>query len=80
MVRDKLLAETAFEKGYNKSKEVIKQLSWWKDKIVGSAVRNEVANSVMLDNNEVSDNTEDKSKAEAINRNSKKSFCIRYFH
>jgi hypothetical protein len=53
MVRDELLSEMAADLGYNSSDEVQKQLSWWKDKITGSAVRNEILNSIHLGENEV---------------------------
>jgi hypothetical protein len=49
MVRDRLLTDTAIGYGYDQSPNVMKQLSWWKDKIVGSAVRNEIVNSVQLE-------------------------------
>jgi len=52
MVRDKLLSKTAFEKGYDKTNWVKKQSAWWKDKIVYSAYRNQLANSVTLNSEE----------------------------
>ncbi|MFO7446233.1 MAG: peptidylprolyl isomerase [Ignavibacteriaceae bacterium] len=74
MVRDNLLAETATARGYGKSEDVIKQLTWWKDKIISSAVRNEVANSVLLKMNEVSGNESIKTDAELLNREFQKKF------
>ena len=52
MVRDKLLTDEAYQKGYNKSGWVRKQSSWWKDKISYSAYRNELANSITLNSEE----------------------------
>jgi hypothetical protein len=53
MVRDRLIASEAAAGGYGRNPEVIKQVSWWKDKIVGSAVRNDIINAVKLESNEV---------------------------
>ena len=53
MVRDKLITDQAFQKGYNKSDWVIKQAGWWKDKIGYSAYRNELANSITLNSEEI---------------------------
>ena len=54
MVRDKLLAKTSIEKGYDKTSWVKKQSAWWKDKIAYSAYRNQLANSVTLNSEEIS--------------------------
>jgi uncharacterized protein YfkK (UPF0435 family) len=54
MVRDKLLVKTAIEKGYDKSDWVKKQSGWWKDKISYSVYRNELANSITLNSEEIS--------------------------
>jgi len=48
MVRDKLLSERAYARKYNRTKEYIKQVKWWKDKIVYSAERNAIEKSVLL--------------------------------
>ena len=53
MVRDKLLTAKAYKNGYDKSDWVVKQASWWKDKISYSAYRNELANSVTLNSEEI---------------------------
>ncbi len=53
MVRDRLLAQKAFERGFNNAETVIKQTNWWKDKIISSMVKNEITNSVLLENKEV---------------------------
>ena len=53
MVRDKMITYQAFQKEYNKSDWVIKQAGWWKDKICYSAYRNELANSVTLNSEEI---------------------------
>lgn len=52
LVRDKLLTDEAYQKGYNKSDWVRKQSTWWKDKISYSAYRNELANSITLNSEE----------------------------
>lgn len=54
MVRDKLLIAKAYNNGYNKSEWVIKQSGWWKDKISYSVYRNELANLVTLNSEEIS--------------------------
>ena len=53
MVRDKLITNQAFQKGYNKSNWVVKQSNWWKEKISYSAYRNELANSITLNSEEI---------------------------
>lgn len=54
MVRDKLLTKAAIEKGYDKINWVKKQTKWWKDKIAYSTYRNQLANSVTLNSEEIS--------------------------
>jgi parvulin-like peptidyl-prolyl isomerase len=67
MVRDKLLADRAYRKGYNKADWVIKQAGWWKDKITYSLYRNALENSVTLDVKEQHLKTDDdKSKSEIM--------------
>lgn len=53
MVRDKLLTEIAREKGYFERDWVKIQSSWWKDKIAYSAMRQKLANSILLENEEM---------------------------
>lgn len=53
MVRDKLLSAKAYQKDYDKSGWVLKQEKWWKDKISYSVNRNELANSIILNSEEV---------------------------
>ena len=53
MVRDKLITNQAFQKGYNKSNWVVKQSNWWREKISYSAYKNELANSITLNSEEV---------------------------
>ena len=48
MVRDYLLSDLTRKYNYDKNLNVLKQISWWKDKIVSSAVRNEIVNSISL--------------------------------
>ena len=67
MVRDKLLSDLAYERGYHKTDSFMKQAKWWKNKIVYSAVRKEVAESVILKENEVGINELDSMNAKSIN-------------
>jgi hypothetical protein len=53
MIRDKLLIRTAIEKGYDKTDRVKRQSGWWKDKISYSIYRNELANSITLNSEEI---------------------------
>ncbi|MBI9070405.1 MAG: hypothetical protein JEY94_02335 [Melioribacteraceae bacterium] len=52
MKRDKLLTGIAKEKKYFDNNWVKQQSKWWRDKIVYSALRNEYANSIKINNNE----------------------------
>ena len=54
MVRDKLLTRIATQKGYDKVDWVKKQSGWWRDKISYSGYRNELANSITLNSEEIS--------------------------
>jgi hypothetical protein len=53
MVRDRLLSERANERGFDKLESVVKQSQWWKDKIVSAIVKNEIANSVSIKDDEI---------------------------
>ena len=53
MVRDKLLAAAAAQKGYDNVPWVKKQTSWWKDKIAYSAYRNQLKKSIILTSDEI---------------------------
>lgn len=53
MVRDELLTREAYSCGYQNHIEVQKQLNWWSDKIVYSAINNEIKNSVLLEYGEI---------------------------
>ena len=53
MVRDELLAEKARLRGYDGRNNVLKQLAWWRDKIVYSSLRNELSNLIVLENDEL---------------------------
>ncbi len=67
MARDKLLTRTATERGYDKSEWVKKQSGWWKDKISYSAYRNELANSITLNSEEINLlNEKKKSKSDIL--------------
>lgn len=53
MIRDRLLTERAEAKGYFENVWVKTQNRWWSDKISYSAMRNKLANSVLLENEEI---------------------------
>ncbi|MEG8947121.1 peptidylprolyl isomerase [Rosettibacter firmus] len=53
MVRDKLLTEQAKAKGYFEYENVKKQIKWWKDKILYSAVKDELINSIHIEDKEL---------------------------
>jgi hypothetical protein len=67
MLRDKLLTRIAEEKKYYENEWVKVQSKWWKDKIVYSALRNEYANSITLDNTEIRSIDNDDSNSEKLN-------------
>lgn len=68
MVRDKLLTKIAYDRGFNKTEEFKKQSKWWRDKIVYSSVKNEMKNSVLMNNNEIKiDSTNSKKINEKLN-------------
>jgi hypothetical protein len=69
MVRDKLLVAEADRKNLSERPSVKEQEKWWKDKIVYGYVRNELANSVMLENKELkqpNDDSKQKSDVEKL--------------
>ncbi len=53
MVRDKMLAATAFQKGFYNVPWVKKQSQWWKEKIAYSAYKNNLEKSIKLTSNEI---------------------------
>lgn len=59
MIRDRLLAAKAKERGLDKLADVKVQSSWWRDKITSSMVKNEIRNSIEINFKEVNVN-EDK--------------------
>ncbi|MFV1977007.1 MAG: hypothetical protein ACC651_14790, partial [Candidatus Scalindua sp.] len=71
MVRDELLTRQAYERNFQQTESVIKQSKWWKDKIVYSAVKKDIVESVELKQEEVRYNSLDsldvKSNEEKIN-------------
>jgi len=71
MVRDKLLTGQAYERNYHTTESFTKQAKWWKDKIVYSAVKKELEESVVLEEEEVKYNSLEsldvKSNEEKIN-------------
>ena len=69
MVRDKLLTKKAIEKEYDKAEWVKKQSGWWRDKIAYSSYRNELANSITLNSEEISlINEKKKSQSEILSK------------
>ncbi len=54
MIRDKILSETAKSKGYYDRKNVLEQSKWWLDKILYATVKNEMINSITIENEEIS--------------------------
>ena len=64
MVRDRLVTDKAYQNGYDKSEWVLKQAEWWKDKISYSAYRNDLANSITLNTEEIK-LTSEKNKSES---------------
>ena len=59
MIRDKLLSEKAYERNFHHTESFKKQTNWWRDKIVCSAVKREIIESVSLEQNELNLNTAD---------------------
>lgn len=53
MIRDKFLTNKAYRNGYDKDEWVQKQTRWWRDKISYSVYRNELANTVALNSEEM---------------------------
>ena len=49
MLRDKLLSEKAYERNFHQTKSFKKQTNWWRDKIVYSAVKKDIVESVDLE-------------------------------
>jgi hypothetical protein len=71
MTRDELLTRQAYERNFQQTKSVIKQSKLWKDKIVFSAVKKDIVESVELEQEEVRydsiDSLDVKSNEEKIN-------------
>ena len=59
MIRDRLLTKEAYKKGYQHDGSVQSQMKNWRDKILFSAVRNELMNSIYVNNNELNYNSND---------------------
>lgn len=53
MLRDDLLTEIAKDKKYFEKDWVKQQSQWWKEKIAYSSLRNDYANSIMLEHSEI---------------------------
>ncbi|MEK6552699.1 MAG: hypothetical protein AABZ54_04535, partial [Bacteroidota bacterium] len=53
MVRDKILCTVAETKGFYKNKIVRDQSKWWLDKILYAEIKNEMINSILLENKEI---------------------------
>jgi hypothetical protein len=65
MLRDKLLSEKAYERKFHHTESFKKQTNWWRDKIVYSAVKREIIESVSLEQNELNFNPSDSLKSES---------------
>jgi len=59
MARDELLTRQAYERNFQQTESVLKQSKWWKDKIVYSAVKKDIVESVELEQEEVRYNSVD---------------------
>lgn len=64
MLRDDLLTDIAKDKKYFEKDWVKQQSQWWKEKIAYSSLRNDYANSIMLEHSEIS-KQENKENADA---------------
>lgn len=64
MVRDELLTNLALQRGMFSKPEVLKQSRWWKDKIVFSAVMNQIKSSIDLNAEEMNLNDGNNSQSE----------------
>ncbi|MGD8781091.1 MAG: hypothetical protein PVH88_19255 [Ignavibacteria bacterium] len=53
MVRDEILTVLAKDKGYFENSWVQVQSNWWRDKVAYGAMRNKIANSIIIENKEV---------------------------
>jgi hypothetical protein len=53
MVRDNLLTQLAIKGNYDKGPEVENQLKWWKDKVVYTKMKLEIANSIIITDDRV---------------------------
>ncbi len=71
MLRDKLLSEKAYERNFHQTESFKKQTNWWGDKIVYSAIKKEIVESVDLEKEEARYNSSEsidvKSNEEKIN-------------
>lgn len=69
MVRDNLLSNLAFERGFYEDDWVKQQSKWWENKILYSAVRNHLSNEILLENKEINLNSDNsKTEIEYINK------------
>jgi hypothetical protein len=67
MVRDKLLCSIAESGGYYNKENVVEQSKWWLEKILYSSVKEEMINSIVLENKEIkAEESEAKSQSEFI--------------
>jgi len=53
MVRDKLLTRRALQRGLENRPDIVRQMSWWKDKIVFSKYKLNLADSIKITDQEV---------------------------
>jgi len=59
MLRDKLLSEKAYERNFQNTESFKRQTIWWRDKIVYSAVKKDLEESVHLEKEEIRYNSTD---------------------
>lgn len=69
MIRDRLLIKRAYEKDYQHSPSIDAEMKNWKSKILFSSVRNELMNSIFINNAEQNYNSapEDENASEELN-------------
>ena len=77
MIRDRLVIKDAYVKGYQNYSSVKSEMKNWYDKILFSAVRNELMNSIYIDNNEL--NVSSKDKGETDNEKMRAEFSIKLY-
>ncbi|MCX6151267.1 MAG: hypothetical protein NTX22_12125 [Ignavibacteriales bacterium] len=74
MVRDNILAQLAIKGKYDKDPDVEVQLKWWKDKVVYSKMKLEIANSIKISDDRMKEYYKDNLKKYSDKDGSPKSF------